>query len=174
MTGKPTLAFVFSLSGAVFIVLHGFAMFSLYGGVYGTLLGMIDCMTVDLLSMLIGCLIFIGTIMINSENKSSITMGSIVVLVLAIVSFLFAGGFFIGPILCIAGSILGLKWTSLPPPPPPIPPPIIPISTPTTPMFKHEEDLTKLKEEKEVEEMTRWLETAIRKVEKLIEEIEKS
>ncbi|MEM2868653.1 MAG: hypothetical protein QXR84_09265, partial [Candidatus Bathyarchaeia archaeon] len=73
--------------------------------------------------------------------------------------------------------VLGLIWKPpLLPPPPPTPPlhVITPIYTPTPVVLKREKDLIKLEEEKEVEEMTRWLETAIRKVEKLIEEIEKS
>ncbi|MEM1548477.1 MAG: hypothetical protein QXR44_04110 [Thermoproteota archaeon] len=177
MHEKPVAAIISSLIGASLILFNGFfytiifinsidyfffSWFPIYAGIM-IIVGII--------------MIIVGSTMINSVDKNRVNRGSIIILFFSIMVLFIGGGFLIGSILCIVSGVLGLIWKPpLLPPPPPTPPlhVITPIYTPTPVVLKREKDLIKLEEEKEVEEMTRWLETAIRKVEKLIEEIEKS
>lgn len=77
--------------------------------------------TIGLAALGIGIVMLVGAFMINSEDKSRVMTGSILVLVLVIIGFV-GGGFYIGSILCIVGSILGLTWKPSEPayPPPPV------------------------------------------------------
>ncbi|MEM2941358.1 MAG: hypothetical protein QW304_07420 [Thermoproteota archaeon] len=72
---------------------------------------------------MIGILMLIGALMINSTSKSRVTMGSILVIIFSIIAVFIGGGFYyIGTILGIIGGILGLIWkpsAAIPPPPPP-------------------------------------------------------
>ncbi len=66
---------------------------------------------VGAIGLVSGIVIIIGAIMMNNDNKSKVKTGSILVLVFTIVGALFTvGGFFIGFILGLIGSILGLTW----------------------------------------------------------------
>ena len=129
MGDKPTAAFVLSLIGAVLYLLVGTilaAVSSLIGGVAdmagyaGIGLGIAALGAVGLLS---GVVMIIGSIMMNSSEKGRVRNGSIIVLIFTIVGALFTlGGFGIGFILALIGSILGLTWkpsTVAPPPPAP-------------------------------------------------------
>ncbi|MEM3465889.1 MAG: hypothetical protein QW506_01895 [Thermoproteota archaeon] len=132
MAEKPTAAFILSLIGAALIILNALilAFFTtLVGialGVFGRPLGMFLPRLGSLVflagigGLVIGIIVLAGAFMINSEDKSRVTTGSIIVLVFSIMSFFIGGGFMIGLLLCIVGSILGLAWNpSAPPPPPP-------------------------------------------------------
>ncbi|MGB9718314.1 MAG: hypothetical protein ACPL4E_07740 [Thermoproteota archaeon] len=132
MAEKPTAAFILSLIGAILIILNALilAFFTtLVGvalGVFGRALGVFLPRLGSLVFLLgiggivIGIIVLVGAFMINSEDKSRVTTGSIIVLVFSIMSFFIGGGFIIGFLLCIVGSILGLTWKpSAPPPPPP-------------------------------------------------------
>lgn len=131
MAEKPTAAFVLSLIGAALIILNALilAFFTtLVGvalGVFGRALGVFLPRLGSLVFLLgvggiaIGIIVLAGAFMINSEDKNRVTTGSIIVLVFSIMSFFIGGGFIIGFLLCIVGSILGLTWKPSAPPPPP-------------------------------------------------------
>jgi hypothetical protein len=129
MPEKPTAAFVLSLLGGIFIIIGGLiyaVIFSIIGGVFdvfgfGGLGGIITI--IGVLGIVWGILVLVGAIMMNSEDKSKVRTGSILVLIFSILSwFGAAGGIIIGFLLGLIGSILGLTWNpsryEVPPPPP--------------------------------------------------------
>lgn len=131
MVEKPTAAFVLSLIAGIFILLGGIfgAIVGIIGGAaigvipgFGWLGGLI--VALGLLGLIFGILVIVGAVMINSGERDKVKTGSIIVLIFSILS-LFAGGtggFVIGFILGLVGSILGLTWKpseETPPPPPP-------------------------------------------------------
>jgi hypothetical protein len=129
MTEKPTAAFVVSLLGSIFIIIGGLVyavIFSIIGGIFDFigLGGLGDmAMIMGMLGIIWGILALIGAIMMNSTDKNKVKTGSILVLIFSILSwFGAAGGFFIGFLLGLIGSILGLTWNpsrfESPPPPP--------------------------------------------------------
>lgn len=131
MAEKPTAAFILSLIGAALIILNALilAFFTTLAGIIlsvsGRALGAFLAGLGSLVFLLgigglvIGVIVLAGAFMINSEDKSRVTTGSIIVLVFSIMSFFIGGGFIIGFLLCVVGSILGLTWKPSPPPPPP-------------------------------------------------------
>lgn len=128
---KPTAAFVLSLIAGILILL---------GGIYGAIVGIIGgaiigvipglgwlgglIVALGFLGLIFGILVIVGAVMINSGERDKVKTGSIIVLIFSILS-LFPGGiggFVIGFILGLVGSILGLTWKppeEAPPPPPP-------------------------------------------------------
>jgi hypothetical protein len=124
---KPTAAFVLSLIGAIFILINGLvvaAMFAAGGAIVGILLPGLGAMMIILgaLAIVFGIIVIIGAIMINSGERNKVKIGSVLVLIFSIISLVAGGGFIIGFILCLIGSILGLVWkpaAEAPPPPPP-------------------------------------------------------
>jgi hypothetical protein len=129
MAEKPTAAFVLSLLGSIFIIIGGLiyaVIFSIIGGLFdfigfGGLGGAI--MIMGVLGIVWGILALVGAIMMNSEDKNKVRTGAILVLIFSILSWLgAAGGLFIGFLLGLIGSILGLTWNpsrfEAPPPPP--------------------------------------------------------
>lgn len=127
MAEKPTAAFILSLIGAVLILIQGLII-AVFASIIGAAIGIFHPMfgglviIIGVAALSIGIIMLVGAFMINSEDKSRVMTGSILVLVLAIIGFFVGGGFFIGSILCIVGSILGLTWKPSEPayPPPPV------------------------------------------------------
>lgn len=127
MGEKPTAAFVLSLIGAIFILINGLAvaaMFAAGGALVGIFLPGLGAMMMILgaLAIVFGIIAIIGAIMINSGERNKVRIGSVLVLIFSIISLVGGGGFIIGFILCLIGSILGLVWkpaAEAPPPPPP-------------------------------------------------------
>jgi hypothetical protein len=129
MAEKPTAAFVLSLLGSIFIIIGGLiyaVIFSIIGGVFDFIgfggLGAM-AMIIGVLGIVWGILTLVGAIMMNSEDKGRVRTGAILVLIFSILSwFGAAGGIFIGFLLGLIGSILGLTWNpsryETPPPPP--------------------------------------------------------
>ncbi len=129
MGEKPTAAFVLSLIGGVFILLSGLAAALIFGFI-GAGVAMVPGMAplggaialMGFLGLIFGILVIVGAVMINSGVQNKVKTGSIVVLVFSILSlFTVGGGFLIGFILGLIGSILGLTWkpeATTPPPPP--------------------------------------------------------
>jgi hypothetical protein len=129
MAEKPTAAFVLSLLGSIFIIIGGLiyaVIFSIIGGVFDFIgfggLGAM-AMIIGVLGIVWGILTLVGAIMMNSEDKGKVRTGAILVLIFSILSwFGAAGGIFIGFLLGLIGSILGLTWNppryETPPPPP--------------------------------------------------------
>jgi len=128
---KPTAAFVLSLIAGVLILLGGIfgAVMGLIGGAmvgmvpgFGWLGGLI--VALGFLGLIFGIIVIAGAVMINSGERDKVKTGSIMVLIFSILSLFVggAGGFVIGFILGLVGSILGLTWKppeEAPPPPPP-------------------------------------------------------
>lgn len=127
---RPTAAFVLSLIGGIFILL-GSIVTAVLAGIFGEAMMFIPffgaiLIVMGILGLISGIIILIGAVMINSGDPSKVRTGSIIVLVFSILSLIFAGGgFIIGFILALIGSILGLVWKPseergrIPPPPPP-------------------------------------------------------
>ncbi|MGQ9718806.1 MAG: DUF6114 domain-containing protein [Nitrososphaerales archaeon] len=137
MAEKPTAAFVLSLIGAILILIDGLLIaiaFSMLGGLsfiidssfmmpglgLEWLGGMLLILAV--VAIILGVLTLIGAMMMNTTNKDKVRTGSILVLVFSIISLIGGGGFIIGFILCLVGSILGLTWKPMEAPPTPPPP----------------------------------------------------
>jgi hypothetical protein len=130
---RPTAAFVLSLIGGIFILIGSLIVSTLAGVVGGAMmlipfLGGFGALLIFLgiLGVILGIIIIIGAIMINSGDPSRVRIGSILVLIFSILSlFTTNGGFIVGFILALIGSILGLVWkpserrAGAPPPPPP-------------------------------------------------------
>lgn len=79
-------------------------------------------MIMGVLGIVWGILTLVGAILMNSEDKGRVRTGAILVLIFSILSwFGAAGGIFIGFLLGLIGSILGLTWNPprYEPPPPP-------------------------------------------------------
>ncbi|MEM2337719.1 MAG: DUF6114 domain-containing protein [Candidatus Bathyarchaeia archaeon] len=118
MGEKPTAAFVLSLVAGILILLSGIfsAIVAIIGGAivgmvpgFGWLGGLI--MIMGILGFIFGIIVIIGAVMINSGERERVKTGSIIVLIFSILSLLVSGGgFFIGFILGLVGSILGLTW----------------------------------------------------------------
>lgn len=133
MAEKPMAAVILSLIGAALIILNALviAFFTtLLGVALGVSRGALGAFLprlgglvflVGIVGLVIGIIVLAGAFMINSEDKSRVKTGSTLVLVFSIMSFFTGGGFIIGLILCLAGSILGLTWSPSAPPPPPAP-----------------------------------------------------
>lgn len=126
MAEKPTAAFVLSLIGAIFYILAALVIVAAIS-TFGFLIPFagIAVVFVGGLGLISGVVMIVGAAMMNSSDKGRVRTGSILVLVFCLIGAIFtAGGFFIGFILALIGSILGLVWK--PPvmaPPPPSPPP---------------------------------------------------
>jgi len=133
MAEKPAAAFILSLTGAVLIIFNALilAFFTTAAvvvlGAFGRTLGIFLprlgglIFLMGVMGLAIGVVILAGAFMINSEDKTRVTTGSIIVIVFSVMSFFIGGGFIIGFILCIVGGILGLAWSPQAPPPPPPP-----------------------------------------------------
>ena len=111
---KPYAAFILSLlSGLLILASSSFmlTMFPLnFGGMMGG--GMMPWMggffwTFAIISIILGILILVGAVMLYTKPEQTKTWGT-VILVLAVVSLFFGGGFLIGAILGIIGGILAL------------------------------------------------------------------
>lgn len=126
MAEKPTAAFVLSLLGSIFIIIGGLLyiiLFSWLGGMLDFFGGFGLGMTImGVLGLIWGIIALVGAIMMNSTDKNKVRTGAILVLIFSILSWIgAAGGIFIGFLLGLIGSILGLTWnpSRYEPPPPP-------------------------------------------------------
>jgi hypothetical protein len=105
---KPVAAFVLVLVGGIFVLLSGI-MLSLMGSVMtffmmgvGGIFGVIGIIS--------GIMMIISAAMINTVNKAQIKTWSVIALIFSIVSIANFGGFIIGFLLGVIGSILGLVF----------------------------------------------------------------
>jgi hypothetical protein len=130
MAEKPTAAFVLSLIGGIFVIIGGLvtaAIAAIVGSAFD-IIGMgsygLGFALLGALGLVWGIIILLGAVMMNSTDKSRVRTGSIIVLVFSIISWFGSfGGFFLGFLLALIGSILGLTWNpskseAAPPPPP--------------------------------------------------------
>ncbi|MDI9611242.1 MAG: DUF6114 domain-containing protein [Archaeoglobales archaeon] len=119
MSEKPTAAFILSLIGGILILLSGLA-FAVFYGILGTAMSFVPgigapigglLIGLGIVGLVFGVLVIVGALMINSGEKGRVTTGSIIVLVFSILSlFVVGGGFIIGFLLGLIGSIIGLAW----------------------------------------------------------------
>lgn len=110
----PSTAFILSLIGGIFILLGGIyeaAITALIGTAALALFPGLGALLIALavVALLFGLIILVGAFMLRSKPQSSKTWG-IVILLLAIISLVGGGGFFIGFILALIGGILAITW----------------------------------------------------------------
>lgn len=118
MAERPTAAFVLSLIGGIIYLLVGLliavaaAFLGSISGLAGYSMAGMAVAAVGGIGLVSGALMIIGAVMVSSTSKSRVRTGSVIVLVFAIIGALFTfGGFIIGFILALIGSILGLTWS---------------------------------------------------------------
>ncbi|MCF8885672.1 MAG: hypothetical protein QXK95_01535 [Nitrososphaerota archaeon] len=129
---RPTAAYILSLIGGILILIGSIAVAAL-AGFLGSMLMLVPfiggfgalMIAFGVVGLVFGIIVIIGAVMINSGEPSKVRTGSILVLIFSILSLIVSGGgFIIGFILALIGSILGLVWkpserSMYPPPPPP-------------------------------------------------------
>jgi hypothetical protein len=112
MSEKPTAAFVLSLLGAIFYLIGGLGVAALASLALLIPFAGVAIFAVGLVGLISGIIMIIGATMINSSDKGRVRTGSILVLVFLLVGAIFTiGGLFIGFLLALIGSILGLTWS---------------------------------------------------------------
>lgn len=128
---KPTAAFILSLIGGIIYLLVG-ALIAVGAAFIGSVAGLAGAGAIGLavvavgsIGLVSGVVMIIGAAIMNTSDKSRVKTGSILVLVFTLIGAIFTvGGFLVGFILALIGSILGLTWKpSMPMAPPPPPPP---------------------------------------------------
>ena len=126
MSEKPSAAFVLSLIAGIFILIGGLAIAAV-GAIFVFLpVAGAAIAAIGVFGIICGLLTILGAIWINSGQKDKVRNGAILVLIFSILSWVGAiGGFFLGFLLGLIGSILALTWnppatqtTQSPPPPP--------------------------------------------------------
>ena len=125
MADAPTAAFALSLIGGILILLGGIVVAAI-GGAFA-FFGAGFVIVVGVWGIICGLICILGATWINSGERDKVRTGSILVLIFSILGLFGGSGFFIGFLLALIGSILGLTWhptettatTTMPPPPPP-------------------------------------------------------
>ncbi len=115
---KPTAAFILTLIGGIFVLLGGIVISflgAIFGGIttvsmFGAAMGAAAGLVIGLASLISGIIIILAAIFMNSTNQSKVKTWSIIALVFAIVSLIDGGGFVLGFLLALIGSILGLTY----------------------------------------------------------------
>jgi hypothetical protein len=110
----PTAAFVLSLIGGIFILLGGIyeaAIYAIVGSAFLAFLPGLGALLIGLavVALLFGLIIIYGAIQMKSHPESAKTWG-IIVLILAILSWIGGGGFVLGFLLALIGGILAIVW----------------------------------------------------------------
>jgi hypothetical protein len=114
---KPGSAYGLSLVGGIFILLGGIVtlVFDVILGVGLSLFGLggigIVSIALGVLGLVWGILVLVGAEMMNSGDVGKVRTGSTLVLIFSILSWFGSiGGFVVGFILGLIGSIMGLAW----------------------------------------------------------------
>ncbi len=123
---RPTAAFVLALIGAIFHTIGGITMATL-GAFFAFLVFPGLGLLLTGLAIVFIVLAFLGVYWLYTGNKTQVTYGGVLTLVIAIVAFPTIWGFFIGSLLGFIGGILGLVWK-------PMPSPVAPIAQPAAPV----------------------------------------
>jgi hypothetical protein len=121
MAEKPTAAMVLSIIGGIFVILGG-AFIAFVGSLFFSIPGTTGTtgpsttgiasvvVIVGVIGIIMGLIMIVGGVMMNS-NPQSHTMWGVIVLVLSILSWgTAAGGLFIGFLLGLIGGILALTF----------------------------------------------------------------
>jgi hypothetical protein len=115
MGDKPTAAMVLSLIGGLFVIFGGAALAfagSIIGSfnVTGTASASNTVLALGIIGVIMGIIMVVGGFMMYSKPTSA-KMWGVIVLILAIISWVTAiGGFFIGFLLGLIGGILALTF----------------------------------------------------------------
>ncbi|MEM2488164.1 MAG: hypothetical protein QXR44_06185 [Thermoproteota archaeon] len=138
MAEKPIVSLVLSMVGAILLIISGLVIMAfialitvfglaseeamgeipIIGPIIAYLIGavveraIINLAPFGIGQIIIGILMFIGAVIMNSTSKSRIKRGSILVIIFSIIAIFFGGGFYIGTVLGIIGGIFGLLWKS--------------------------------------------------------------
>jgi hypothetical protein len=117
---KPGSAYGLSLTGGIFILLGGILaiILDVFAGTTLFLFGLgglgMAAVALGVFGLVCGIIIIVGAEMMNSGDIGRVRTGSILVLVFSILSWFGSfGGFIIGFILALIGSIMGLAWHPL-------------------------------------------------------------
>jgi len=110
----PSTAFILCLIGGIFILLAGLVDAALYAIIGSALIAFfpgIGALLIGLavVALIFGLIIIYGAFQLKSHPETSKTWG-ILILVLALLSWIGGGGFFIGFLLALIGAILALMW----------------------------------------------------------------
>ena len=100
---KPTAAFVLVLIGGIFNLLGGIAV-AIIGGAATFFLSRIG------VGIISGIIMIVAAVLMNNTNISKVHMWSEAALLFTIIGLASGGGFVIGFILGLMGSILGLVY----------------------------------------------------------------
>lgn len=115
---KPTAAMVLSIIGGLLILFGGIVYLAIAGILESLLILSGETLDVDptvfvqaigIIGVIIGIVIIAGGWMMYARPQSSTAWGAII-LVLALVSIIASGGFFLGLILGLIGGILGIVF----------------------------------------------------------------
>lgn len=105
---KPTAAFVLSLIGGIFILLGGIVI-AFVGALATLAIGGVG-IAIGGAGIAMGLVIIVGSVMMESNPDTHVAWG-VIILILSIFSWLTAlGGFVIGFLLGLIGSILALTY----------------------------------------------------------------
>lgn len=110
----PSTAYILTLIGGIFVLIGGLytavitavigsAFLAFFPGIAALLIGL------GVVALLFGILIIVGAMKMRNDPASAHTWG-IIVIILAILSWIGGGGFFIGFLLALIGGILALVW----------------------------------------------------------------
>jgi len=105
---KPTAAFALVLIGGIFTLLGGIAV-AILGGIATLFLAGIGA-TLGLIGIISGIIMIVAAVLMNSTDVSKVHIWSIIALIFTIIGLANGGGFIIGFILGLVGSILGLVY----------------------------------------------------------------
>lgn len=114
MRSYPSGAFVLTLIGGIFILLGGIVDAALAAFVGSLALAVVPglgalLIAYAVLALIFGLVIIFGAIKMRSNPESARTWG-IIVVIMALISIVGGGGFFIGLILALIGGILAVVW----------------------------------------------------------------
>ena len=111
MAGKPTAAFALVLIGGILVLIGGLVTLAL-GAVTSVVssIGGLGVATDGALGLIFGVIMIVSALMLNNTDKKKVTMWSVIALIFSLLSLANGGGFVIGFILGLIGSILGLTY----------------------------------------------------------------
>jgi chromate transport protein ChrA len=106
---KPKAAFILVLLGGIFVLLGGVVLVAgaQILGMY-TALDTADFFMSGILGIVTGIILIVSSAMLRSASKPRVKAWSIVALAVGIVSIASTGGFLVGFVLTLVGSVVGL------------------------------------------------------------------
>jgi hypothetical protein len=106
----PKIAYVLSLIAGILIILGGL-VWLLAGSVIAVGFGIgLGAAILGLIGIIVGIIVIYGAMRLNTNPNEHLTWGA-VILILSILSLVFAGGgFYIGAVLGIIGGVLAIIW----------------------------------------------------------------